>query len=131
MFGQGSRIESKVLIVKGGNIMFCKQCGGYLQPVNRFCMRCGCQNISAVITHPPKVKRNKKTLFAWQQLIVVDSPSRLVFNEKSLTEHTQPIVHRDFEIVTDCQNLIQTTATGACNFSAYSFSIASAFARSS
>ena len=90
--------------------MFCKQCGGYLQPVNRFCMRCGCQNISAVITHPPKVKRNKKTLFAWQQLIVVDSPSRLVFNEKSSTEHTQPIVHRDFEIVTDCQNLIQTTA---------------------
>lgn len=90
--------------------MICHQCGAYIQPISRFCARCGAANAEYVALFPPKVKLNNHNLLYLQKLIVYNSPDKLVFTKDQLIKSAYPVIQRDLEICRDCTELINSTA---------------------
>lgn len=90
--------------------MNCHQCGAYIQPVSRFCARCGAANAEYVALFPPKAKLNNQNLLYLQKLIVYNSPDKLVCSAEQLIKSAYPVIQRDLEICRDCTELINSTA---------------------
>lgn len=89
--------------------MYCVNCGSYLQPIYRFCTKCGTANSKAVTLYPPKSKFSKKDLLAWQKIVIANSPDRLICNRSQLESATTMAAQRRLEIIKDSQQLVNNT----------------------
>lgn len=54
-------------------------------------------------------RRNKKELLVWQNLVIQDSPNKLIVTEKQLKQITEQQANNDLRIIQDCIKIISDT----------------------
>lgn len=99
--------------------MYCQNCGTYLQPIYRYCIKCAVPNSRAVTLYPAKRRMTKSDLLAWQNIVIINSPDRLVCNKAQLTAATTATAQRRLEIIRESQELVNTTVNPETYFSRY------------